>query len=295
MGQKSNILTLRKKTSNINLFKDNSKEFLYGFAFLNSFDNFLKKKYIYVANRELNFIGNQGVFVLSLFYRSNKISRYKKKRLLKKLTLQTSSSLLNKINSKKLTNIFSHHLLKFKTTNVILNIKNLNKFVNKSFLKNFYSKIKLFMNPLFERRLNLFIDFLKISSLFFYGKVNLSSYMYFLAQIFRILQKKKHAKFFFFLKVLFTFLLEFKPKTFLDKKKSITNDSNSDFISGIKFVVNGKLRGKPRSDSTCIQVGAVPIQTISKNIDFSKTHVYTLYGVFGFQMWVFRDSKKIKD
>ena len=59
-------------------------------------------------------------------------------------------------------------------------------------------------------------------------------------------------------------------------------------IKGVKFLINGKLKGKTRANSILIVKGLVPAQTISANIDFSKTHVFTVYGVFGFKIWIFR-------
>jgi ribosomal protein S3 len=81
------------------------------------------------------------------------------------------------------------------------------------------------------------------------------------------------------LKFLFQTLLTENEKSF-----SISN------IYGIKFIVNGKLLGKTRADSSCIQVGAVPIQAIDKHVEFSRLHVYTLYGAFGFKIWVYRKN-----
>jgi len=126
----------------------------------------------------------------------------------------------------------------------------------------------------------LFIDFLKLSSFFSESKISSNSYLYILGQIFRILPKRKHNRFIFFLKVIFTAIVEDFPKKF--------PEASPYSIKGIKFIVHGKLQGKTRADSRCIQVGSVPIQTISKNIDFSRLHVYTMYGAFGFQMWVHR-------
>ena len=72
--------------------------------------------------------------------------------------------------------------------------------------------------------------------------------------------------------------------------KEIKKVSGISNIIGIKFIVNGKLQGKTRADSSCIQVGAVPAQTLDKNIDFSMLHVYTLYGAFGFRIWICRKN-----
>jgi len=103
-----------------------------------------------------------------------------------------------------------------------------------------------------------------------------------LGQIFKVLPKKTHNRFLVFLELVFKFLLIKK----LSSKRNIFFST----IKGIKFIVNGKIRGKMRSSSKCISVGTIPIQSLNKNIEFSKTHVYTLYGAFGFQIWLYRDK-----
>jgi ribosomal protein S3 len=59
-------------------------------------------------------------------------------------------------------------------------------------------------------------------------------------------------------------------------------------ILGLKFVINGKLKGKPRSSVNFIKEGNLPLQTLNKNIDFSRIHSYTLMGVFGLKLWVLK-------
>ena len=59
-------------------------------------------------------------------------------------------------------------------------------------------------------------------------------------------------------------------------------------ILGVKFLINGRLKGKPRSNVTTLLVGSVPVQSLEKDIQFSKLHVNTIYGVFGFQIWIYR-------
>ena len=51
-------------------------------------------------------------------------------------------------------------------------------------------------------------------------------------------------------------------------------------------MINGKLKGKLRASSLKILVGKIGTQTISSEIDFSKVHVYTIYGCFGIKIWV---------
>ena len=71
MGQKANILTLRKFKKNLNLINENSKQFLYGFQFLSFFEKLLSTKNIFVSKKTLNINGNQSFLNLDIFYKTN--------------------------------------------------------------------------------------------------------------------------------------------------------------------------------------------------------------------------------
>lgn len=170
------------------------------------------------------------------------------------------------------------HLLR--SNFISLNLRIINKEVNEKIAKVFYIKTKRFIKTLLPRRFNLFIDFIKITSLFCENKIDIQAYLSLLAQIFRVLRKKTHSRFIFFLRELLSLLTVDKAK----KKLSLKHD-----IKGIKLLINGKLRGKARSSSSCVQAGSVPIQSLDKKLSFAKIHVYTLYGIFGFRIWILRD------
>ncbi len=279
MGQKSNTLTLRsnlkKNLSFLNYDKD-LKTFLEGFNFLNFIEKFLNKKNILVTKKEFNFVNNRYNLNLGLFYKTIKLTNYKKRSL--KVTTTSKALIRNKVGKNlSLSALFLKKFLILKNNLILLNIHLINSQVNESLLKNIYQKTSRFMNILFLRKFSLFIDFLKISALFYQKKILVSTFLYILGQIFRVLPKRKHSRFLFFLKFIFQlFVNEFSGKNFEGK------------IKGIKFVINGKLQGKTRASSSCIQIGAVPIQSINENIEFSKLHVYTIYGAFGFKIWVCR-------
>jgi hypothetical protein len=112
---------------------------------------------------------------------------------------------------------------------------------------------------------------LKITALFINNYVNLDFFLYLLSQIFRVLAKKNHNKFIVFLKFLFKLIL-----------------FNNKAIKGFKFIINGRISGKPRASSFTIQEGSLPNQSLDKNIHFAKSHVYTILGSFGFKIWVYR-------
>jgi len=278
MGQKTNVLTLRKLKPQLNLISENSKSFLYGFNFLKNFEKLLSRKGILVLDKTLNLENNKIFFTLTTFFRSQKTINYRRKRLIKKKPNNFSLNL-----ETPFLHLFSRQFKLFSNSFLAVNFKSINKFLNKKLASHFYENIKRFNGILFSRRFNLFIDFIKFSSFFVQSKINSSLYLFMLGQIFRVLPKRKHTRFIFFLKNLFKFIVE-KAPNFLDKQNIKTTK-----IKGIKFVINGKLQGKTRADSTSIQIGSVPIQSIGKNVDFSRLHVYTLYGAFGFQMWVYRN------
>jgi len=87
-----------------------------------------------------------------------------------------------------------------------------------------------------------------------------------------------HSKFFIFINKYFNFLLS----------SSLNLCSSFSRLLGIKFCINGKLKGKPRSSNYMFVAGTVPIQSLSASIDYSKAHAFTIYGVFGIKIWVYR-------
>jgi hypothetical protein len=274
MGQKSNLLTLRKnKTKELNLQSQEPKLFLKGYTFLNKFERLLNKKNILMDEKELNFEANKIFLNISIFFRSNKTLFYRRKGLVQK-SKNFSNLTLKPLFFNNFRNL-SNNILSIKLTN-------LNNYLDRDLLNSFYGNFKRFVGVLFNRRFNLFIDFLKINCLFLKSRISSRSYLSLLGQIFRILPKSKHGRFLLFLKILF--------KSLIDISKN-SRDKNVIQIVGIKLLISGRLKGKPRSSRSCIQVGSVPSQSLEKNVDFSKVHVYTLYGAFGFKIWV---HKKLK-
>lgn len=270
MGQISNTLTIRQQNFKLNLLNSEPKPFLYGFNFINQFRRSLNKKGVLLVNSNLNFLTNTSFFNIQLFFKSIKSKTYKLN-----FSLLKSRKNLDDYKNFRINKLFITQFKLLKKSVTILRINNLNKEIDLKVIKFLYLNFKRFTNLLFARRFNLFIDFIKLTSLFIVSKIDSNTYLYVLGQIFRLLTKKKHSRFMYFLKYLFTRLI-----------KSTSKSQNS-MIKGIKFIINGKILGKPRSSSSRLLVGSVPIQTLNSNISFSKTHVYTLYGVFGFKFWVF--------
>ncbi len=269
MGQKSNLITLQNKSKSLNLVTQSPKIFLKGFTFLENFERLLYKKNITVDKKELNFESNKIFLNISLFFSSGKTLFYRKKGFsnLERKSLDITS----------IKNLIFNQFNKIDNNLLSIKVVNLNSRLNKNSLNLFYRNFRRFVGVLFNRRFNLFIDFLKINALFLHSEVSTKTYLQLLGQIFRILPKSKHGRFLVFLKLLF--------KNLLLASKLIT-DENIKAILGVKLIISGKIKGKPRSTTTCIQVGSVPSQSLAKDISFSRIHVYTLYGSFGFKIWV---------
>lgn len=275
MGQKSNVLTLKKKQKNLN-FSGNEKEsikFLHGLQFLKSFEQLLKKKNILLAGNQINFVGNKVYLDLYLFFKVSKLIYYRKK------TLKSVKSLQSLNAKKKTIKFLSKEFSLLKSNFIVLKLNVVNKRVNKRLVHFFYNKLKRFPGILFSRRFNFFVDFLKASSLFSEDHLSLKMYLSFLGLIFKVLQKKTHGRFLLFLRVLFDLIV------YSSKIRKLSIKSN---VRGLKFVLNGKLKGKARASSNCSLFGRVPNSTITEDIIFAKFDVYTLYGVFGLKAWVYR-------
>ena len=78
MGQKSNLLTLRKSRVNANLLTTNPKEFVLGLKFLTNLNQLFSKKKVILAKKDLNFESNKLALNLSLFFRTSKLIGYQK-------------------------------------------------------------------------------------------------------------------------------------------------------------------------------------------------------------------------
>ena len=273
MGQKANLITLKKNKNDLSLINYETKTFLYSLQYLKYFETLLNKKNIWIMKKTFLMSSSNSYLTLELFYRSVKTTFYKKKGLV----LSKKCSILSKNQS--LLNLFSKNFPLNQVNSLICNVTNLNKELNISLLILLYNKTKKFVTNIFVRRFNLYIDFLKLTTLLVQNKINADKFIYLLAQIFKSLSKRVHTRFLFFLKALFKIIISIK----------LANDITFVHpILGFKFIIYGKLQGKTRAVSSCIQEGSVPIQSFSKNVDFAKSHVYTFYGVFGIRIWIFR-------
>lgn len=265
MGQKSNLLTLRPKQKAPNLHRLNNIEFLYGFYFFMLIKFLFNTRKVFVTSLISNFLENKIFIYLDLFYRVAKILFFKKTKLINK--------------GSNLISIQVFKALKFLKKKIIVyrfNVVNFKLKQRKKILFDIFKFNKRYAFSIFPRRFNFFLDFLKLSILFKENIIHGSFFINILSEIFRILQKKKHSKFLFF------FIKFFKSLILINSIK------NTSVLLGIKFIIKGKLKGKRRKSNSIINIGQTPIESLYKDIEFSKTHAFTIYGTFGLKLWVYR-------
>ena len=266
MGQKSNLLTLRKN-KNLNLLNLQNKNFIYPITFLKLLKKLFNQKKIFLVNSSFNILGNQIILNLHLFFRTVKITKFKR---------NTLFSRKKESKYKNFLNTYSKILSFLKANSITLTITNFNKYLDKFLFQKLFFQFKKYHTTIFPRRFNFFIDFIKISILFFYSKINLNFYTEIIGQIFKILPKRRHNLFFSFVHLFF--------KKLIYDFQQLHKGS----LKGVKFMICGRIAAKPRAKFKYFQIGTIPSQTIESNVEFSKVHVYTLYGVFGFKIWTYR-------
>lgn len=272
MGQKGNLTTVRSNFLYLNLSNINRDFFLAGLNFLKSFKQLLLLKNIILIKDCLNYGLTTVSLKASFFFATNKLKSFSKKNTFKVLFKRTPN--LNTKNS--WFNLLNYSFKNYSFKNFSFDIVVLNSLINKKFLSHVYLNTKSYIRILFSRRFSFYIDFLKITTLFFKNKVDLKTFLYFITQVFKFILKNSHSKFFAFIEKIFILLLNY----------NIKNSS----INGFKFLIKGRLRGKQMASSYGIQKGSTFIQSIDANVTFSKSYTFIpKLGTFGFKLWV---SKK---
>ena len=274
MSQKNSLQTVRPFFKGFSVQNMAPLKFLKGLNFLKNLDFFFFKKSVIPVNSTLNFVGQKGYLTLFLFVRMAKSVKLNRRlRIFRAKKAQESISSFSKFVFSNLKELRINALsTKVVLLNKVFSEKQYNRLLRDFFLKHRFAK-----DSIFNRRNNLFFDFVKLSCLFSKNFVDLKTYMFILVQTFRFLPKHKHARFFNFIKKNFTVLLENGLKF-----------GGKGSISGLKFLAAGKLKGKMRKKKFSVQVGKVPIQSVDKNVEFVKAHVFTRFGVFGFKLWSYR-------
>lgn len=270
MSQKSNLTSLTRHTTLFNLINLNSQIFLKYLSFIQILETLLQLKNIIVTRCNFVCVNNVTFINIFIFFCSKKLITLKKK-------LKKKSSI--NCNYPKFTLLLNNLCCLSKTNLYSISFFNLNYKIKKKPLLFFYSKLKKVRQLYFQRVFNLFIDFIKISYLFYFNKISSKNFLLFICLIFRSISKKLHVRFIYFLKSFFLLLIS---------KKFKLRDKDFLSIQGIKFIISGRLRDKQRSSFICLQEGRIPITNLKYGVDFSKMHVHTIYGVFGLKIWVFR-------
>lgn len=256
MAQKSNLLTIRFPNKSLNLDINNPTKFLKTYKVLMYLKQSLEKKGItldyYLVKEE-----KTNCFIkLKIFFGTQKLLKYK--------TLLRSKR-LNDFKQDFIKNLI-RKISNYNTT--VSDIVILNHYLDNKQTKNYFNEFRKFKNVLFSRQFSLFIDFIKLTTLFTNRKISTEIYLNILGKVFKVLPKNKHARYFFFINQLLKVIIE--------------DPYNS--IQGIKLQINGKLKGKLRSSSEQISQGNLSTSSISKNINYSQIHIYTIYGSFGIKI-----------
>lgn len=186
---------------------------------------------------------------LQLSYESQSIS--------KKTVNLKAESILN--NFFKVISLFTNN--KF---NIILNFCCVNKtssFLKKTQKKNFILLQKFKGTPFLKEGIELL-----------FHVVHNKTSAYLLAKFIAVQIKKiKRHKFFL---------------TFLKQTLTILSNSRFSTVKGIKIIIKGRLNGVPRAKHKIITIGDVPVQSISRNIDYSQTTVHNSNGSYGIKVWI---------
>ncbi len=269
---------LKKTTNTFDLLSQNKFLITNSLLLKTELTNVLARKELLTSSINFALSNNTTIITIYGFTRTNRLLKYR--RFLKKIKNKNKKTKAQKLKHKKLLPLFSQNFNKFLTkNNIILNYINLNKSLNKKLLAKNYIQYKNFNSTLFQRNLNLFLDFIKVITLIEKNKINVSILLTILGQIFMNIAKGKHNKFVLFITTIFA---------------NITKSKKSK-ISGAKFIINGRLKGKPRANTTKIYKGSTELNTITANCIYKKIHVYTVYGAFGFKLWInYKKKKKTK-
>jgi hypothetical protein len=273
MSQKSNLQTIRPFFRSSNLFNLSNTYFLKSLNFLSFLKFFFNKKFFVPIDVTLNFVGARAVFSIVFYSRTVKIIRFSRRLRFLKSYVKCRPSFINFVLDNLQRWKINLISIKFTLVNKVFSHLKKSRFLQVLFLTH-----RSFRDSVFVRRDGLFFDYLKIVFLFSKGVVNSRILLFFLSEIFKYLPKYKHIKFISLLKKTFNILVD--PVFF--------RGSDKISIHGIKFSIAGKFKGKLRKSRVSIQVGKVPVQSISKDVEFSKINVFTRYGVFGLKLWIYR-------
>lgn len=67
--------------------------------------------------------------------------------------------------------------------------------------------------------------------------------------------------------------------------------ANKAKINGIKVQISGRLNGAEIARTEWVREGRVPLQTLRAKIDYAYNTAYTIYGILGVKIWLFKDEQ----
>lgn len=258
---------MQKNSLNYNLFKEKQ---LISKILINKehIRHSLNRKKLLSNNSQLVQKNNKIYENHDIFYGTQKLLRYKKFYLaFKRKKWNKKLSFKNKLKKK------SKIQIKYKSfflLNKYTKINILNKFLTKGSLIDYYKNSTKWKYALFPRSEALFYDFIKILNLTEKKLIEPRVLLYIFGLVFKTLHKRKHARF-----------IRFAKESF---KKSI--ERKVSLIKGVRFILSGRLKGKPRSSIVKYQTGRLILNEVDAKLVNSQLHVYTLYGAFGMKLWI---------
>jgi hypothetical protein len=181
MGQKSNLITTTKHTTSLNFCNLHSKFLIKNLKYIHFFEILLKNKNIHLIKFNSLTVNNITFISFYIFFRSKKIIRLKKKTHDKKFFL--SEKYLKTYNFLSILNEHSKKPFHLK-------VYNLNFKIGKNLAIKFYKFLQHYRSLYFQRVFNLFVDFIKICSLFCKSLIDSKSFIFFLSLIFKAISKK---------------------------------------------------------------------------------------------------------
>jgi len=71
-------------------------------------------------------------------------------------------------------------------------------------------------------------------------------------------------------------------------KQTIEKVMQSPEVKGIKIQVSGRLNGAEMARSEWLMKGKLPLQNLRANINYVQNNAYTIYGVIGIKVWIYK-------
>lgn len=71
-------------------------------------------------------------------------------------------------------------------------------------------------------------------------------------------------------------------------KQTLEKVTQSSEVKGAKISVAGRLNGAEMARTEWLKKGRLPLQTIRANIDYAQVNAYTIYGVIGVKVWIYK-------